>query len=363
MGRRRTVALVVLCAAMLSASVVTIRFATSHWDASAFVRAGDRHVDASRAPKNLTVIHGVGYDGQFYYRFALDPFSSALTKYGITLNQPGRREQRILYPLLAWIFSGGGKPGAVLWALILINAVGFVLIAAIATSFGRSPWWGLAFSIVPGALVALTHDTAEVVAILLSLCFLVLFRRDRFALATVALTAAVFARETTLVFALGLLVAAFMTHRRTYLVCGLVPLAAFAAWQIFLATIWGAPPVVSAGGRDIGLVPFYGLILAAVRWFGRGARVVTWNLIFAGAALAFLVLAMRALRRSTLLLHERAAFIMALILIPFLRSDVWFNFTSFLRAMSEATVLGIVVLADRRASVPSTVARASVGTQ
>ena len=73
---------------------------------------------------------------------------------------------------------------------------------------------------------------------------------------------------------------------------------------------------------------------------------------------------MRALRRSAALLHERAAFVLALILVPFLRSDVWFNFTSFLRAMSEAMVLGLIVLLGRPAGLvsgPSIEARASEG--
>ncbi|HLW15912.1 MAG TPA: hypothetical protein VKV69_00940 [Actinomycetota bacterium] len=366
MSARRTVVLVALAASVLSAAVVTARLATSHWDASAFVRAGNVYAHPGQTPKNLTVIDGIGYDGQFYYRLALDPFSGARTKFGITLDQPGRRQQRILYPVLAWIFSGGGKPGAVPWALIVINAVGLVLIALVGTTLVRSPWWGLAFAVIPGVLVALTHDTGEVIAILLALGFLTLFRRDRFALATIALTFAAFARETTLVFALGLLVAALIARRRTYLVCALVPLIAFGAWQVFLGARWGTPPLLSAGGRDISPIPFYGLILAGSRWVDRGARVLTWNIVFATASLAFLAAGLRALRRSTAIFHERAAFILALILVPFLRSDVWFNFTSFLRAMSEATVLGSIVLLDRSrdqsANGLSTEGRVSAGT-
>ena len=143
MSGRRTVALVVLSAALLSSAVVTVRFATSDWDASMFVRAGNVYGDPAQTPKSLTVIHGIGYDGQFYYRLALDPFSGKLKEFGITLDKPGRRQQRILYPLLAWIVSGGGNASAVLWALIMINAIGLVLIAWVGTALvrtmGRSP--------------------------------------------------------------------------------------------------------------------------------------------------------------------------------------------------------------------------------
>src|SRR5205807_4916723 len=187
----------------------------------------------------------------FYYRLALDPFSGARTKFGITLDKPGRRQQRILYPLLAWIVSGGGNASAVLWALIMINAIGLVLIAWVGTALvrtmGRSPWWGLAFALVPGALVSLTHDTSEVLAILLSLCFVTLFRQERYPLAVVALTLAVFARETTLVFALGLLVAAYLRRRsvewRALFACALVPLIAYVGWQVFFGILWWGAPV------------------------------------------------------------------------------------------------------------------------
>src|SRR2546421_11733746 len=83
---RRTIVLVALAAAVVSAAVVTARLATSHWDASAFVRAGNVYAHPGQTPENLTVINGIGYDGQFYYRLALDPFSGARTKFGITLD-------------------------------------------------------------------------------------------------------------------------------------------------------------------------------------------------------------------------------------------------------------------------------------
>ena len=45
--------------------------------------------------------NAAGYDGQFYYRLALDPFNWNKTAFGITMDQ-SYRYTRIGYPALAW---------------------------------------------------------------------------------------------------------------------------------------------------------------------------------------------------------------------------------------------------------------------
>ena len=55
-----------------------------------------------------------GYDGQFVYRLALDPFTHAVTAHGITLDNPAYRQQRIATALLAHVARGHprGQHGA-----------------------------------------------------------------------------------------------------------------------------------------------------------------------------------------------------------------------------------------------------------
>jgi hypothetical protein len=78
------------------------------FDASWFVTAGDKFCDPARVPHNLAVQKdSEGYDGQFYYRLALNPFTSKRTDDGIILDLPSVRQQRILYPLVAWALSLG----------------------------------------------------------------------------------------------------------------------------------------------------------------------------------------------------------------------------------------------------------------
>jgi hypothetical protein len=92
----------------------------------------------------IAVISGGGYDGQFYYRFALDPFKLNGLVDGIGVDSP-IRIQRIGYPFLVWLLSGG-HAGAVPYLLVVVNIASFVALAALggllARSHGRRPLWG-----------------------------------------------------------------------------------------------------------------------------------------------------------------------------------------------------------------------------
>src|SRR5438874_5041675 len=77
-------------------------------DISRFVVAGGPGVDAREVPSNLTVRKDLGgYDGMTFYRLALNPFTHEEKAYGIELDNPSYRQQRIGYPLLVFITTLG----------------------------------------------------------------------------------------------------------------------------------------------------------------------------------------------------------------------------------------------------------------
>src|SRR5437870_36042 len=95
---------ILVVVALLYGSFISLRLAEQHADPSAFVTAGDRFCDPQQVPFNLRVLPtSDGYDGQFYYRLALDPFTRTRTAFGIQLDLPAYRQQRIIYPLLVWV--------------------------------------------------------------------------------------------------------------------------------------------------------------------------------------------------------------------------------------------------------------------
>ena len=124
---------VVAITAVVYGVIIWGRLAFHHWDPTFFIRAGGYFYDQSRSPQPLTIRHYTGYDGQFYYRFALDPLSSERAAYGITIDSPAYRGQRILYPVLAHLLAFG-RTTWVPWSMIIVN---YLAIGGLALSAAR----------------------------------------------------------------------------------------------------------------------------------------------------------------------------------------------------------------------------------
>ena len=84
------------------------------------MRIGTVYGNPARVPHGVFVLpRSTGYDGQFYYRLALDPANLHQTAFGITMDAP-YRFMRIGYSALAWLVSLGQRT-AVPYALAAIN--------------------------------------------------------------------------------------------------------------------------------------------------------------------------------------------------------------------------------------------------
>ena len=179
------------------------------FDLSVFVIAGDTYVDQSRLDTPIAIRpHSLGYDGQFFYRLALDPFSPQPTDHGITLDDSAKRFARIVYPLLSWMLAFG-QPRFVPAGLLLVNLAGLAALAASAAWLTRRlalPTW-LPFAIMawPGWLITLTDDTAEIAAAAFMLAALACYLSSRLRLYALLAAAATLTRETTLPLFIGIL--------------------------------------------------------------------------------------------------------------------------------------------------------------
>lgn len=103
-----------------------------------------------------------GYDGQFYFFIAQDPFLRN-PQIAATLDN-SLRYRRILYPLLAWLVTFGQRAWLP-WALVLINvAAGTAAVAGLAEGArrrGRSPWLALIVALYPGLWMPILMDLTE----------------------------------------------------------------------------------------------------------------------------------------------------------------------------------------------------------
>jgi hypothetical protein len=332
---------------------VVARLASYGWDPSGFVYAGDRFVDPAKAPPGLTVRrNAIGFDGTGFYRLALNPFTRRVEDHGIVLDLPSFRHQRILYPILVWAASGGGRPAAVPWALIGVNLACFAAVgwlgAAVAGALGRAPAWGLAFGLYPGFALSLGLDTAEVVAAALALGGILALVRRRPALAAAAFVAAMFARETTLLVPIGVGLAWLAARLRrapapgpAYLFA--LPGAAYVAWQAFLTRWWGHVPLARGGAIDLA-APMVGLVGAAPGWVETAPALAAFHFLLVAGLLAFGLWVARSLRSSAAPAFARWGAAAGLVLALLWSDDIWLHHWGFLRAFTETYLLGVVTL-------------------
>ncbi len=87
---------------------------------SLFIASGTRYSHPALMFPRIAHVKGKGYDGQFYYRFAFDPFDWHPTAHGITIDH-AYRYTRIGYSVAAWLLSSGGHGTLLPVVLVLVN--------------------------------------------------------------------------------------------------------------------------------------------------------------------------------------------------------------------------------------------------
>jgi hypothetical protein len=360
-----------LCFALLRVAVA------GHGTVGSFIVLGGSDVRRSRLPRGVPVVPGRGYDGEFYYRLALDPLAWGHWAFGITLDTVYRID-RIGYPALAWLLAGGHRP-FVPTTLILVNVVALGLLggfgAALAREAGRHPAWGLVFAGYWGLLWSLGRDLTEVVTAAAVVGGLLALRRDRPLLAAAALTVAVLSRESVLVLVGALCLARLLQWARQW--AGLppprlaltgrsarqgpstldlawaLPLLFFGTWEVAVVARIGVLPLTASRASNVG-VPFVGFARgfshylhllpswAALLWFGELTVLVV---VGAMAALSY--------HSTRALLHERLAWVGYGLLTIALAPSIWLGDVGF-RSLVEFSLFSwlLLICSRRRLGVP-----------
>jgi hypothetical protein len=347
----------------------------AHRKLGEFIVAGSHFASRAHVPRSLPIGEGQGYDGQFYYRLALDPFDVSRTAFGISMDSFSRFE-RMGYPFLAWVVARG-QHGSVPLALVVVNvaACGVVALAGglLAKSAGRHALWGLVFAGYWGYLWTLGRDLTELTAAAFVLLGVAAFVRHAPVWSGLALLGAVVSKETSVLLVGTLAVAALwvrVTQRESESVLSdttssssgvvgrmmprrsdlafLIPLAGFGAWQLVLWQATGVLPIFKSGGENLG-VPFAGLFHgfshyislfpseASALWFGEFGVLM---LLAAGAAMSF--------RRAPI--EYRFLWVVSALLALSAATGVWLGDVGF-RSLDDFYLMSWVVLLYRRGPI------------
>ena len=179
---------------------------------------------------------------------------------------------------------------------------------------------------------------------------LYLLHRGRCLIGSGVLALSVLARETIMILVLALLIAASVgmfrdRARRFEAACLTIPLAVFAAWQLWIFHIWRVFGVGSAPGA---LAPFFN----GVREFvGRLAAQPDQHLLWISEFLLIVVSVVLTIFRIFTSAAESGielAWAAYLTLLCFLSGFVWVEDMAFMRAATEMMVLGYLILLGAR---------------
>jgi hypothetical protein len=337
-------------------------FALARWQIwakghlSLFIMAGHIYTHRAQLPRGLLLVPSAGYDGQFYYRLALDPFNWNKTAFGITMDQ-SYRYTRIGYPALAWLVSLG-QHQLVPVALVAINLLGVAAMAFLGGMFaresGRHALWGLAFAAYFGLVISVGRDTAEPLAEACMLGGLLAYRRSKPVLAACLFAVGAITRETILLAPAAIAVVRLVAIARRRERPGLadltwvVPACVYGVLELAVHfVVKGEFPLLANGNRNLA-VPFTAMVDALKFDIGHinTAHLSPIDIalleyatlgIFVFAGLAVLLL-------TTAPANERLAFVFFVLQLGLLSSQIWTSTFGEGRSLIEPYLMALILL-------------------
>jgi hypothetical protein len=345
------------------ALLAALAFVLARWqlwakgDITRFILVGRHFATLSQLPPGIAVAPTYGYDGQFYYRLALNPVNFSHIAYGIRVDQP-YRYMRIGYPWLTWLVSFG-QHVVVPVTLIVINIVAVGALGYLGGMFarqgGRHALAGLVLPAYFGLLTSLSRDTAEPLAAACLLGGLLAIRARRPVRAGLLLAYGALTRESVMVAvaAVAIVDVIGVIRRRRPVRPGrddlawALPAAAFVAWQVVVKVAVGRFPLLVDADGNVGsafITPFkavgHNLAYVNLHHFEQ------YDLWFTELAVLGLlaVAALFSWRSTNAPVHERLALVLYMIEICVVSPSTWYSLDADLRSFIEVYLLAAIIL-------------------
>jgi len=345
------------------ALLTALAFVLARWqtwakgDITRFILVGRHFATPSQLPPGVAVAPTYGYDGQFFYRLALNPVNFSHIAYGIRVDQP-YRYMRIGYPWLTWLVSFG-QHVLVPVMLVVINIVAIGAIGYLGGMFarqgGRHALAGLVLPAYFGLLTSLSRDTAEPLAAACLLGGLLAIRARRPVLAGLLLAYGALTRESVMVAVAAVAIVDFIgvIRRRRSVRPGrddlawALPTAAFVAWQVVVKAAVGRFPLLVDANGNTGspfITPLkaveHNLTHVNLHHFEQ------YDLWFTELAILILlaVAALLSVRSTNAPVHERLALVLYMIEICVVSPSTWYSLDADLRSFIEVYLLAAIIL-------------------
>ena len=262
----------VVAAVALHLAILASFLAAYHGDPSALVCVDREQIGTAPYEEIHVGFPSGGYDGQFYYAIARNPWRrhEMVNEFGAF------RHQRLLYPALGWALSGG-NPRLLLWVLPALNLAAIaglsVLGVLVTRRYGMNVWWAFVLPLAVNDGLPLLRDLTDPLATF-TVCGLLAgwLLGWRNAWLTLWATAAMFSREQNVAIVL-VVAAAAVWNRRYGTAAGLAAaLALWSAWFVVLRLWYGGWPLPPHSDFYFGS-PFKGMLFRWTHLTYSGSRI------------------------------------------------------------------------------------------
>jgi len=191
---------------------------------------------------------GPGYDGQFYFILAHDPWR--LPTDG--LDHPVRH-LRPGYPVVVWLFSAGGQRAWLPFAMLGVNFTCLIALTAFAAAWARrhqqSPWWGIWLPFATTALAPTLRNLTDPLSLVALVGLLWAWERRNWQGLFLAGFVALFTREQNLPILGMVTVAAAIRRDIRSLAAMLLVGLLWMGWLFTLKQAYGQWPFLPSGGN------------------------------------------------------------------------------------------------------------------
>ncbi len=257
-----TTSSIVICA------IFFLRFLVGGFDPSYYIVVGEKKSVKDDFIHDLkTLKNGSGYDGQYFYRYAINPFNKDLKygnkygRYGIKIDTPIYRRGRLIYPLFAWVLAFGQEE-LIPYTLILVNILAFISLFVIfkeIVSIFKLPFYYLYIPFLIGGLYfSVARNLSDILGCtIFAWCYL-LFIKEKYSWFLFSSTLLLLCKETYVIFlAPAYLIlfrnnfnknSSFDRYIRNALL--LLPWGVLISWKYLLTILY--PDITSALPRKLG---------------------------------------------------------------------------------------------------------------
>ena len=311
------------------------------WSFTTFCNFGQQTISDNFPLHTIIFKNSIGYDGQYYCRMAIEPFNYSKEALGISFESPSYRYSRIIYPLLAWLFSLG-IPLISIFNLFFINLISLFFIFIIGKKYFKFDYFIFFLPFIP---FVISRNTAEILSIFFIMLSIISFENKRLFLFSISSTLAILTRETSLIFyAVAILFFLFNNKIKFInLVILFLPGIFFILWRLFLLKTFGELPEnigtkLNFNLNELSFLKSYFIMLYKLNEIKFFIHFIQLSIILIFCAFVLFTIKFNKLG------YIEVSFLIYLIFFNFLAAHIYSSDFAFFRVLPEIFLLGFIIM-------------------